>query len=705
MTPGPVPFALVLHANQLMIGDGYPDRDGISATAVGYDAVLTLHEELGVPAALHLSGPLVEALAWHRPDVLARVRTALASGLVRLVGGTYGENIVPLATPGHNRRQLLAMVEIIRDLLGVDAARVPTAWLPERVWRTGPVVSALTDGSLPGGGYRRVLLDDRQLVPVCLDGGSPRAAFDQRGPYGWPVTGWPESGRGLADASVLRTRVTQAGGLEVVPLCSHLRYLVPPVVPQHLALVEDMARDLQPFGERASPPLLVFGDDLERVAGVAGWEPALDRYEAFLRWLVSSPLVQAVHLDDWCDTHPAVTQVALDPGTYFELARLHGAGEDYSAWSDDPRWSPYAARLDRVDNAVQAAVDARPESPLVQVADRLVLLGHHETGWQDPSRGGPGRAPAPWARATAAHAAEALPLLMVDRWFSSPERGLRAQLHDVDEDGEDELVLAGPRLVALLRPRWGARVTLLVRRAAGEEPRMVVGNPADHWNFQEELGRFMDQPAGHPGALGVIGSEHLRFDVTRLEMVGHVLVAVLDEVMVRVAGVALDLERRPVAVVPQGLRLTVALGEESEALAACWTRRGTPGELSVRSAVCPDYRRALAEGRAALRLETGERMAGARFDGPECAEDSRAWVGVPAAAGCVLEPPALGDAGHAVLVTVRAAGRHVDLVVGGGLAGEEVLDRHFAMLHSVAHAERAPQDEASLQLLGVRSGP
>jgi Glycosyl hydrolase family 57 len=689
-----VPFATVLHANQLVIGDGYADRDGISATAVGYDAVLTLHLELGIPVALHMSGSVVEALAWHRPDLLARVRQGLRSGLVRMVGGTYGENIVPLAPSAHNRRQLLAMAEVMRDLLGVDPAEVPTAWLPERVWRTGPVVSALSDRTLPGGGYRRVLVDDRAMVPVCVNGVEHRKAFDAGGPYAWPTTGWPTSGRGLAQPRVLCTRRVTGSSMEAVPLSSHLRYLVPPFDPAHFALIEDMARDLQPHGDADSPPLLVFGDDLERVAGVAGWEPGLTRYETFLRGLRESSLLRAVHLDAWCDEHPPTEDVEPDPTTYYELAHHHGAGEDYQRWSRDPRWAPYAAHLARVDSTVQNAVDARPDSPLVQVADRLALIGHHETAWQDRDPEGDGTAPAPWARATARHAADALPLLMADTWFDAPRTGLRALLQDIDDDGHDELVLAGNRIFAVLRPRWGARLTTLISRGSDGRARLLVGNPVDHWNFQEELGRFMEQPCMHPGALGVVGSEHSSFQVTRLEVLDSVVVAVLEEHVDTTSAPSCDSGR---------LQLAVTLEQDAEALGACWSRLGTPGELSVRNAICPDYHAVLRSGRHGVRAEHGARVAGVWLaEGCEAdeaqpsADRPHVWVGVCDEPVTVLDPPSFGEAGHALEVNVHCAGRHLDLVLGGGSIDDGRLDGHLVALHrNIRGAPCAPSPSES----------
>jgi len=659
------PIALVLHANQLIIGDGYADRDGISVIGCGYDAVLSAHLELGIPLALHVSGPLVEALAWHRPDLLARMRAALESGVVRLVGGTYGENIVPLSSAQHNRRQMAAMTEMMPDLLGVDPATVHTAWLPERVWRTEPVVAAMTDPATTGGGYRRCLVDERLFLPTDGDPEYTRAAFDACGPYGWPVSGWPSHGHGLVDPALLRPRRAAGSGLNLVPISSHLRYLLPPRDASHLRLVEDIAGDVAASDE---PALLVFADDLERVAGVGGWEPAVDRYEHFLRWLADSPALEAVHLDDWCDAHEPPEDDTVDPapGTYYELAHHYGARDDYGGWADDPRWARHAARLRTVDTAVQNALARRPASPLVQVADRIAMLGEHELAWQDPAPDGHGRAPAPWVRATAAHSADALPLLAADRWFADGAAGLWADLNDVDGDGEDELVLAGRRMFAVLRPRWGARATLVVTRSREGGLHQIVGNPANHWNFQEELGRWMEQPAGHPGALGLAGTENHRFALTRIEMNEQRLV-------VRLADTEADPAFASV--------ITVVLAEHSDVLAVCYSRPGMSGDLSVRNAICPDYREALHWGRARTRLQVSDHWAAAH------ARSARAWVGV-AAGEAVINPPCFGEAGHAVLVDVRASGRHLDLVLGGGDVSDAVVNSHVTGMRRAAHELR-----------------
>src|SRR3712207_8721122 len=75
-----VPLALVHHANQYLIANGYDNREGIAEIVEGYAAALRLHEKYGIPANLHLSGTLIETLAWHYPWFLELVRDLREKG-------------------------------------------------------------------------------------------------------------------------------------------------------------------------------------------------------------------------------------------------------------------------------------------------------------------------------------------------------------------------------------------------------------------------------------------------------------------------------------------------------------------------------------------------------------------------------------------------------------------------------------------------
>ncbi|MGV8846878.1 hypothetical protein [Tessaracoccus sp.] len=645
----PFPIAFVHHANQFVITDGYADRDGVSTTAAGYDAVLSLHVECGIPASLHISGPALEAIAWHRPALLARLRTHLDSGLITLIGGTYGENIMPISTPRQNRRQLRAFHEVAEDLLGVPRHELRTAWVPERVWETSTCAPPLRDRDATGVRYQRVLLDDRLTYGLNngRHAGSAREQFDADGPYRWHNEGFPDSIRGrLRPESLMPYRIADGDGLVGVPIASHLRYLVPPHDTDHLRLLEELAEDAQQSPEGS---LMVFADDLERVAGVAGWEQGLERYARFLRWLSRSAMLKTVPLDAWCDRVVPEPERPIEAGTYFELAHHHGAGEDYSNWANDPRWSSASLRLDQVEAEVERAESDGAEAGLCRLAERLLMLGRHETAWQDhdPETG---RAPAPWMKATAAHAADGLPVLAAARWANGlTGAGLCVRVADVDGDGHEEILLSSDHLFAVLSPHCGGRLSLLVRRDVDSDgvttAAVVVGNPADHWNFQSELHQHMHEPPNHPGALSVLGTETHRHDLGRVEVTSEY--AIVD---------LIDVE--PGA--DRGLTKRVLLTAEGKALVVSVSRPGLPGELRTTVALSPDYLGLLRGGRHRVRRTEGHTWFGAS------SEAVHAWVAHDPAESTDQLVGTSPTTGHAVVGAVDGCGRQLHVVIGTG---------------------------------------
>jgi len=85
-------LAIVHHANQYMVTDGYDNRVGISgivgtsSSQTGLLRVLKLHERYGVPFSLHISGTLLESLAWHSPAFLSEITRLAGLGLLEIIG-------------------------------------------------------------------------------------------------------------------------------------------------------------------------------------------------------------------------------------------------------------------------------------------------------------------------------------------------------------------------------------------------------------------------------------------------------------------------------------------------------------------------------------------------------------------------------------------------------------------------------------------
>ncbi|HKH12340.1 MAG TPA: glycogen/starch synthase [Rubrobacter sp.] len=403
-----VPVALVHHANQYLITDGYEDRQGISDVVEGYAAALRLHEKYGVQANLHLSGTLVETVAWHCPWFLELVKRLRDRGVVSLLGGTYSENVMTLFSPAFNRRQLDEFLWLHEHHLGVRPEEMGTCWVPERVWDTGALAPVLTDGDLANGGYRHVLLDDRLLYPA--NGSypkSPRARFDASGPF---------EGGDLAPSAVESRRpyrISGGRGLSMAPISADLRYAVPPGSGDQWRRLETILGSFPSEGDA----VLVYADDLERTAGVGGWDPrALRRYEGFLRWLASRADAEAVSLQDRLDASPPREERELESGAFFELARGWDAEEDYRGWWENPAWSPYRGHLAQAQETVRSAQRAGADERLTRLAWKHLLASAYETAWHDPTE--EGLEPAPWARAVASHSRSCRVMADAARWFA-----------------------------------------------------------------------------------------------------------------------------------------------------------------------------------------------------------------------------------------------------------------------------------------------
>jgi starch synthase len=656
--PAPLPLAIVHHANQYLVTDGYQDREGLTSLVTGYAALLRLHEKYRTPVTLHLSGTMVEAAAWHHPWFLAEVRRLRDVGLLSLVGGTYSENILTAFDPEFNRRQLEELFWLYRRHLGCAPEDLEICWIPERVWDTNRLAGVLTDPTLPNGGYRYVLLDDRLLYPTDgAHGGSDRADFDGADPASPPP------------ADALRPYCIEGGnGLQVVPMSTRLRYWVPPDDRRHW-------RSLSRTAELPTAPgddtVLVYADDMEKSAGVGPWHPsALGRYEEFLRWLATQPNLVPVDLPSWLRQRRRVPGVrVVERGTFVELAQDWHAGEDYGGWGKDEAWRPYQEHLARARRAVAGAESAGADPRLTALAWKHLLASGYETAWHDTDQ--PERPPAAWAKAVASHGRAAGVLASAARWFGSPTRALGAELVDIDEDGTEELVLRSEHLFAVLAPACGGRLVYLACRGP-DGGVLVIGNPTDDWNRQEQMNSYMDVPANHPGGLADVGGVHDRHEVT--------IHAGDGVVQVELTNVQED---SPL----HGLRKRIVLDDVSPALLVAYDLPAAAPGITVETCLSPDYYRLLRHGVAELQRHGGRSWRGARNRG------AGVWVALAGDEDTAWCDPAGPEPGHGVLVRVRAEARSFHLLIGVGDIDDDTARRAVQAgrerLHDLATHEPA----------------
>lgn len=686
--PAPPAFALVQHGHQLLITDGYDGREGIGELLGAYSAVLSLHLEHRVPLNLHLSGTLLEAIAWHRPGFFRLISALRDEGLLELVGSAYAQNILTVCSAGHALRQLNEGLSTYGRLLGIDPREVRTFWVPERVWATERIAPLLRSGSLLNGGYDQVLLDDRLVYAMDpTDGSIRRRAFDGHTiPAHGRLTREAEERAADPAKPIDHLRpflIEDASGIVAVPLSGDLRYAIPPRDETGWCTLRRVLGEAARAGQGS---IAVFGDDLERSAAVGPWtdgswtRDGVAPYSALLEWLARGDVARPVLLSHWLRDHPPSGVGRVEPGAYFELAHVMDAGERYENWHDDPRWQPYARILSRAETTA-ARSDWRCPG-LKELAWKQVLVGHCETAWQEPD--GEGRMhPAAWVRATAAHARAVFVHRAADEWRAGAAKAPWAGRLDVDDDGQDEIVLANDRLFAVLAPAWGARLVYLFDIEDGHG-RLVVGNPADDWNWQEEENRFMDTPRNHPGAFVDVGHEHDRHEVERLSsgptaaevwlrnhQPGSELEGAVKRFRLRAGSRALEVRYTlPPHREPARSRAECGRLESADPHA----RRTPPygrekaehidaGErLRIEFGLSPDYLALLRTGRQGLRRIRHGRRRGAAKDG------CRLWVEPGRHARLSWTEPVQREFGHGITVCLAAHVARFQIRLGVGSA-------------------------------------
>jgi hypothetical protein len=577
--PSRVACAIVHHANQYLISNGYANRPGISsvvgsvAAKRGMAYVLEMHRTYNIPANLHVSGTLLESLAWHEPGCLKLLREMYEEGWIEIISSAYGQNIMRFFDHEYNFSQIEEQLGLYKTHLGVEPECIKAFWPPERVWDTSMMAATLRDATLSNGGFDYVFVDDRILYS-STGHHSPRHLNDTN-----PI--W--------DPALFRGYPVVGGhGLIALPIAENLRHCIPPRSAEQARTVDRQLRWLGANYESDGADLLgIYADDMEKPAAI-GWDAEGPlQFAQFLQWLSQAEWISPVKCSEWAKTARMGEPRVLEPGTYKELAVDFNAGEGYEKWFLGQRWAPHLDLFRRSEKRVHSLTALGADPKLIQLADKHLLVSSWESAWYTPLLGAHGDAagdggPSGFSRAVASHSRHAVVIAEAAHWKVHKDQNSHCFLFDIDGDGEQELILKNAGIFAVISPRRGGRIVALFS-VGGENGAMVVGNPSDDWNLKEELNDYMDVPRNHPGAMADVGFEHDSYTVQVMAAKDGSVSALLTN------------ECRDSSALGMTKKYSL-VSYEDEKICVEYALPGTLSGLEVECGLSPDYLRLLREG-------------------------------------------------------------------------------------------------------------
>ena len=437
-----IALALTLHNHQPVGNFGW-------VIAETYDhayrpMVEALERHPGIRVALHYSGPLLAWLRAERPEFVARLAALAERGQIEIVGGGWYEPVLA-ALPERDRvGQLVRMADELEATFG---RRPHGAWLAERVWEPD------LPTALRSAGYDWTVLDDAHFRAAAIP------EDDLWGSYTTDDQG-----------KVLTVFGTEQG----------LRYRIP------FAEVDDVIGYLHDHATEEGDRLGTMGDDGEKFGawpttwdhcwGPGRWvERFFEALDANADWLTTMPP------SDWTVGHRPVGRVYLPTGSYAEMgewalpadeglafgtalrqARVEHRPE--ARWLRGAIWRNFQVRYREINDihkqmlAVSDLVEGLPAGSVRTTATDHLFAGQSNDCYWHGLFGGIYLSDLRVAALSRLIAAE--DLAVGDRAPSGVRR-------DVDLDGHDEVVLAGPGQFVTVKLEEGGGIPRWDLRAAG----------------------------------------------------------------------------------------------------------------------------------------------------------------------------------------------------------------------------------------------
>jgi hypothetical protein len=522
---GKAKIAFLHHANQHFSDHGeyalLPGDPGYIGNS--YHRTLDTHFYYEVPIDIHVSGPLIQSYRWLQNDngLLDRLKN---SDLVFMVGGAYAENILPYAAIEMNSFSLSYKKFIDSSLIKpVGWENYPNViWIPERVWKSEDLMPysliEILNNTYGKWGYTSE--GEWVWMPPCivLDE-NVHGWYYHTFPSGWPCDN-PFKVHRMYDYSgnyVFVVFISEAARNNMV-----WNDISDPGNPLH-QLLSSLSNSWDQW------QIVVYGDDWEKAAGVAGWDfgqpgaPA-NSYDWNISWIKSQESwIMPIHIceavkwwgidvlynDDPLDDPPIID---IDYAAYPELHGWTGGNYDnwYNVFKVTQGWGT-SLGPDENGNGVQGDYEdlwqfgwhRLMEVPMNRVSKMgwVTLMGLlYETAWHS------GGELAYWGKPLWNHSRYAGGFAFGGKWLDSLRflGGAHIRVEDLDGDGYDEYALFNGEICAIFDRRGGRALWFF-----NKDGDVIIGNLMTGWGGE---GDYDD--GGHTGLFEDSQAENSWFDAT-----------------------------------------------------------------------------------------------------------------------------------------------------------------------------------------------
>lgn len=518
---GTAKIAFLHHGNQ-HIGDNgsYTLRYGdYGYNGNSFHRTLDTHEYYNCPVDIHISGTLTQSYTWMQNDrgLLDRLR----GDIVYLIGGTYAEHIMPYVEREINKFSLhYAKTLYQNSIKGVGWPDYPDViWIPERVFKSEllmpySLIKVLNEE------YGKYDSQGRYLAPCIVLDDNAHDWFSHSYPDGTPCHN---------SRKVHRMYDNEGNYVFVVFIQKVARDQMVwndvsnPGNPLH-QLLQSLAND--PDQEQ----IVIYGDDWEKAAGVAGWDfgqpgvPA-SSYDWNISFIRNQSWIQPIHIaeavkwwgvdkiydDDPYNDPPTIT---IHYATYQELHDWTGGAYDnwYNNFKNTQAWG-CSLCPDLNSNGINGDYEdlwkfaynrlmQSPDNEISKLGWITLSSMLYETAWHT----GPGGELVYWGKNLWNHTRYGGIFAYGALWYDSLRFLNIANVDsaDLDGDGIKEYALYNDKLCFVLEKRGGRALAVFT-----EEGNCVVGNLMSNWGGE---GDFND--GGHPGLFNESQGENSWFNFT-----------------------------------------------------------------------------------------------------------------------------------------------------------------------------------------------